>query len=116
MIENKVIDIVQPDLNYNGGFIRGGAGGPDGAQSGNMWICPHNTQTGAASVNICSSRHHAEYRSLHGICVAGGPIRRRRGTRRISKFVMVSFPVPTGPGLGLTFDPEYLKKATVVKA
>ncbi len=27
-----------------------------------------------------------------------------------------AIPVPTGPGLGLTFDPEYLKKATVVKA
>ena len=25
-------------------------------------------------------------------------------------------PVPTGPGLGLTFDPEFLKKTTVVKA
>ena len=25
MIENKVIDIVQPDLNYNGGFIRAAA-------------------------------------------------------------------------------------------
>jgi len=24
-------------------------------------------------------------------------------------------PVPTGPGLGLEFDPEFLKKATVVK-
>jgi L-alanine-DL-glutamate epimerase-like enolase superfamily enzyme len=25
-------------------------------------------------------------------------------------------PVPTGPGLGLEFDPEFLKKAAVVKA
>jgi L-alanine-DL-glutamate epimerase-like enolase superfamily enzyme len=25
-------------------------------------------------------------------------------------------PVPAGPGLGLEFDPEFLKKATVVKA
>jgi L-alanine-DL-glutamate epimerase-like enolase superfamily enzyme len=24
-------------------------------------------------------------------------------------------PTPTGPGLGLEFDPEFLKKATVVK-
>jgi L-alanine-DL-glutamate epimerase-like enolase superfamily enzyme len=25
-------------------------------------------------------------------------------------------PVPTGPGLGVSFDPDFLKKATVVKA
>ena len=25
-------------------------------------------------------------------------------------------PVPTGPGLGLEFDPDYLKKATLIKA
>ncbi len=28
------------------------ARGPHGAQGANLWICPHNTQTGAASVNI----------------------------------------------------------------
>ncbi|HEY2014418.1 MAG TPA: mandelate racemase/muconate lactonizing enzyme family protein, partial [Bryobacteraceae bacterium] len=51
MIENKVIDVVQPDLNYNGGFIRA-ARVARMARKANMWICPHNTQTGAASVNI----------------------------------------------------------------
>ena len=51
MIENKVIDVVQPDLNYNGGFTRA-ARVARMARKANMWICPHNTQTGAASVNI----------------------------------------------------------------
>ena len=32
MIENKVMDVVQPDLNYNGGFIARRARGADGAQ------------------------------------------------------------------------------------
>ncbi len=51
LIENKYIDIVQPDLNYNGGFTRA-ARVARMARKRNMWICPHNTQTGAASVNI----------------------------------------------------------------
>src|SRR5437764_980361 len=51
MIEKKFIDIVQPDLNYNGGFIRA-ARVARMARKANMWICPHNTQTGPASVNI----------------------------------------------------------------
>src|SRR5687768_9951798 len=32
MIENRVFDIVQPDLNYNGGFIRAARCGADGAR------------------------------------------------------------------------------------
>ena len=52
MIENKVIDVVQPDLNYNGGFIRAARVARMARKANNMWICPHNTQTGAASVNI----------------------------------------------------------------
>ncbi len=51
MIENKVMDVVQPDLNYNGGFTRAARVARMARQAG-MWICPHNTQTGAASVNI----------------------------------------------------------------
>ena len=51
MIDNKVMDVVQPDLNYNGGFIRAARVARMARKAG-MWICPHNTQTGAASVNI----------------------------------------------------------------
>src|SRR5688500_15452201 len=51
MIENRVFDIVQPDLNYNGGFIRA-ARVARMAREAKMHIVPHNTQTGAAAVNI----------------------------------------------------------------
>jgi L-alanine-DL-glutamate epimerase-like enolase superfamily enzyme len=50
MIENKVIDGAARS-NYNGGFICA-ARVARMARKANMWICPHNTQTGAASVNI----------------------------------------------------------------
>lgn len=114
MIDNKVMDIVQPDLNYNGGFIRA-ARVARMARKVNMWICPHNTQTGAASVNILQfaattpnigpwmeyvSRKAPKKESWFSpnFDIKGGVI-----------------PVPAGPGLGLEFDPDFLKNATVVK-
>ncbi|MEK7406256.1 MAG: mandelate racemase/muconate lactonizing enzyme family protein, partial [Acidobacteriota bacterium] len=51
MIQNRVVDIVQPDLNYHGGIIRA-ARVARMARAAKMWIVPHNTQTDAAAVNI----------------------------------------------------------------
>src|ERR1022692_3545839 len=44
MIENKVIDVVQPDLNYNGGFISGPRVAGVARQGEHKWFCSHNTQ------------------------------------------------------------------------
>ncbi len=113
-IENGVMDVVQPDLNYNGGFTRA-ARVARMARKRNMWICPHNTQTGAASVNIL---HFAA--STPNI----GPYMEyvHRGEKNEEPWYSPNFkirngaiPLPTGPGLGLTFDQDFLKKATVVK-
>ena len=85
MIDNKVMDVVQPDLNYNGGFIRA-ARVARMARKQNMWICPHNTQTGAASrqhpdtsppPRPTSARRWSTSRAVRP--------RRNPGTRRISK-------------------------------
>jgi L-alanine-DL-glutamate epimerase-like enolase superfamily enzyme len=115
MIENRVLDVVQPDLNYNGGFTRA-ARVARMARKSDMWICPHNTQTGAASVNI-----------LHFAATTpnAGPYMEyvHRSEAKVESWYKPNFaikngviPVPTGPGLGLEFDPEFLKKAAVVKA
>jgi L-alanine-DL-glutamate epimerase-like enolase superfamily enzyme len=115
MIENKVIGVVQPDLNYNGGFTRA-ARVARMARRVNMWICPHNTQTGAASVNIL---HFAA--STPNI----GPYMEyvHRSEAKAESWYKPNFairdgaiPLPTGPGLGLEFDPEFLKKATILRA
>jgi L-alanine-DL-glutamate epimerase-like enolase superfamily enzyme len=115
MIENRVMDVVQPDLNYNGGFTRA-ARVARMARKANMWICPHNTQTGAASVNILQfaastpnigpwmeyvHRSEAKPESWYkpNFAIRNGVI-----------------PLPTGPGMGLEFDPDFVRKATVVKA
>ncbi len=114
MIDNKVMDVVQPDLNYNGGFIRA-ARVARMARKVNMWICPHDTQTGAATVNILQFAATTpnigpwmEYVS--------------RKTPKKESWYSPNFdikdgviPVPPGPGMGLEFDPDFLKNAAVVK-
>jgi L-alanine-DL-glutamate epimerase-like enolase superfamily enzyme len=107
------MDVVQPDLSYNGGFIRAARVARMARKAG-LWICPHNTQTGAASVNIL---HFAS--TTPNI----GPFMEYVWRKPVNKESWYSpnfeikdgvIPVPTGPGLGLEFDPDFLKKARVV--
>jgi L-alanine-DL-glutamate epimerase-like enolase superfamily enzyme len=113
MIDNQVIDIVQPDLNYNGGFVRA-AKVARMARKVNMWICPHDTQTGAATVNIL--QFAATTPNI-------GPFMEYVSRKQPKKESWYSpnfdikdgvLPVPTGPGMGLQFDPDFVKSATVV--
>jgi L-alanine-DL-glutamate epimerase-like enolase superfamily enzyme len=114
MIENQAIDVVQPDLNYNGGFTRA-ARVARMARKVNMWICPHNTQTGAASVNIlqfaASTPNIGPYMEYVHRAEA------KPESWYTPKFAIQTavIPLPTGPGMGQQFDPEFLKKATLVK-
>lgn len=114
MIENRVIDVVQPDLNYNGGFIRA-ARVARMARRADMWICPHNTQTGAASVNILQFAATTPNIGPYMEYVWRAPQRKESWYSPNFEIKNGVIPVPTGPGLGLEFDPEFLKKATVVK-
>jgi L-alanine-DL-glutamate epimerase-like enolase superfamily enzyme len=115
MIENRVMDVVQPDLNYNGGFTRA-ARVARMARKVNMWICPHNTQTGAASVNIL--QFAAATPNI-------GPYMEyvHRSEAKPESWYKPNFAIkngvialPTGPGMGLEFDPDFIKKATIVRA
>jgi L-alanine-DL-glutamate epimerase-like enolase superfamily enzyme len=115
MIDNKVIDVVQPDLNYNGGFIRA-ARVARMARKANMWICPHNTQTGAASVNILHFAASTPNIGPYMEYVSRGPAKKESWYTPNFEIKNGVIPLPTGPGLGLEFDPEFLKKAAVVKA
>jgi L-alanine-DL-glutamate epimerase-like enolase superfamily enzyme len=108
------MSVVQPDLNYNGGFIRA-ARVARMARKANLWICPHNTQTGAASVNIlqCASATPNIGPYMEYVWRAAP----RKESWYTPNFEIKNgvIPTPTGPGLGLEFDPEFLKKATIVK-
>jgi L-alanine-DL-glutamate epimerase-like enolase superfamily enzyme len=114
MIDNHVMSVVQPDLNYNGGFIRA-ARVARMARKANLWICPHNTQTGAASVNILTFAASTPNVGPFMEYVWRAPPKPE--SWYTPNFVIKNgvIPLPSGPGLGLQFDPEFVKKATVVK-
>src|ERR1700735_1723764 len=115
MIENRVMDVVQPDLNYNGGFTRA-ARVARMARKANMWICPHNTQTGAASVNILQFAASTPNIGPYMEYVWRAPAKKESWYLPNFEIQNGVIQVPTGPGMGLEFDPDYVRKATVVKA
>jgi L-alanine-DL-glutamate epimerase-like enolase superfamily enzyme len=113
MLQNGVMAIVQPDINYNGGLIRAKRVARIAAEMGRS-IVPHNTQTGANSVNIvqfasCTS-NATEYMEYPW-----------RAPQKAPGWYSPDFKindgklaVPTTPGMGLEIDPGWLAGATVV--
>jgi len=113
IIDNKVCDVIQPDLNYNGGFIRAARVARMARKAG-MWICPHNTQTGAASVNILQFAATTPNIGPWMEYVSRGPTKKESWYAPNFEIRNGVIPVPSGPGMGLEFDPEFLKLAKVV--
>ena len=115
MMENRVMDIVQPDINYNGGLVRA-ARVARMARRFRMKIVPHSTQTGPGAANMLQFAS-----SIPNI----GPYMEFpwRKPRKLESWYSPDFPVrdgkvkvPTGPGLGVEIDPGYLKKCEEVTA
>ena len=115
MINNRVLDVVQPDLNYNGGFTRA-ARVARMARKANLWICPHNTQTGAASVNILQFAACTPNIGPYMEYVSRGPAKKESWYSPNFEIKNGVIPLPEGPGMGLEFDPDFVKKAAVVKS
>jgi L-alanine-DL-glutamate epimerase-like enolase superfamily enzyme len=112
MVKNRVVDIVQPDVNYNGGFIRTVQVARMAAAAGRA-ITPHSPAAGfravtmlqfaAATPNIGA---HMEFR--------GAPHRKETWCSPAVEIKAGKVRVPDGPGLGLEIDPAYLAKAEKV--
>ena len=113
MLQNGVMGIAQPDINYNGGLIRAKRVARM-AESLGKTIVPHNTQTGATSVNIVQfascTKNTGPFMEY--------PWRRPQETpgwyKPDFKIVNGSIRAPDTPGMGLEIDPDYLKTATVI--
>ncbi len=114
LIENRAIDIVQPDINYNGGFIRAARVARMAREAG-ITIVPHNTQTSASAVNIL---HFAAATPNIGPYMEF-PFRGKEETESwfTPQFTIKNgfIGIPTGPGLGVEIDPTYLAKAKKVE-
>jgi L-alanine-DL-glutamate epimerase-like enolase superfamily enzyme len=112
MVRNRAVDIVQPDVNYNGGLIRACRVAQMAAAAG-MPVTPHSPQPG---VSVAYMLHfasctpnvggHMEYRAE--------PPKKEAWYTPDLQVRNGAVPVPTGPGLGITVDPEILRKAEKV--
>lgn len=113
MIENRALDIVQPDINYNGGFIRTARVARMAAKAG-LTIVPHNTQTGASAVNIAQFASAIPNIGPHMEFPFRGRDENEPWFSPHFKIVDGAIEVPPGPGLGIEIDPAYLAKAQKV--
>jgi len=114
MIKNRVVDIVQPDLHYYGGFIRS-LRVARMADAAGMLCTPHMSGSGLGFLDVA---HFAscmpnptpfhEFKGDTDIPVSSptSSLKCERGTIR----------VPSGPGFGVTIDPAYVRAAVKVTA
>jgi L-alanine-DL-glutamate epimerase-like enolase superfamily enzyme len=113
MMKNGVMNIVQPDINYNGGLIRTARVAKMAAAVG-MKIVPHNTQTSAASVNILQ---FASCTPNIGSYMEHSWRRPQQSQSWFSPNFIINngkLNIPDGPGFGVEFDPDYMSRAEVV--
>jgi L-alanine-DL-glutamate epimerase-like enolase superfamily enzyme len=110
MLETGVMQIVQPDLNYNGGFIRAARVARMARRHG-IPIVPHNTQTGAAGVKIL---HFAAATPNAGDFMEYPWRKPPKPEPWYSPNLEIrngAIQLPSGPGLGIEIDPKYLAAA-----
>jgi L-alanine-DL-glutamate epimerase-like enolase superfamily enzyme len=115
MIQRRVVDIVQPDLNYCGGIIRACRVARMAREAG-MTIVPHNTQTDAAACKIlqfaAATPNIGPYMEFPHREIPK-PVSWYTPNFMIQNGVVK---VPQTPGLGVDFDPDYMKEAERVQA
>jgi L-alanine-DL-glutamate epimerase-like enolase superfamily enzyme len=113
MLRNGVMTIVQPDINYNGGLIRAKRVARIAERLG-MAIVPHNTQTGATSVNILQFASCTKNAAPFMEYPWRAPQKPTTWYQPDFKITDGNIRVPDSPGMGLEIDPDYLAKSSVV--
>jgi len=101
--------VVQPDIYYNGGLLRTMTVARMAAEKG-IGIAPHNSKSGAEEAHllqfVSSVPNPKACKSTTD--VPGVP------SLEYSPQIVIkngALEIPTGPGLGITIDPEVLRKA-----
>jgi L-alanine-DL-glutamate epimerase-like enolase superfamily enzyme len=113
MLRNGVMSIVQPDINYNGGLIRAKRVARIAEKLGKT-IVPHNTQTGATSVNIVQFASCTSNAAPFMEYPWRAPQKTPTWYKPDFKITDGKLRVPDAPGMGLEIDPAYLQAAAVV--
>ena len=113
-ILNRVVDVVQPDLHYYGGYIRAARVARMAAAAG-LQCTPHMSGWGLGYLNalhfmsfIPNAGSHMEFKGLSNISFhcSSSSLKCEKGIIR----------VPSGPGFGIDLDPDYIRKAKRMRA
>jgi L-alanine-DL-glutamate epimerase-like enolase superfamily enzyme len=113
MIEHRGVDVVQPDLFYFGGFVRSIRVARMAATAG-MACTPHMSDGGLGYLYVAhfassvpNAGAHQEYKGRDQalpVSSETSPLLSVNGMLR----------VPSGPGLGVTIDPAFVKSAAAI--
>jgi L-alanine-DL-glutamate epimerase-like enolase superfamily enzyme len=112
MIANRGVDIVQPDLHYGGGFIRATQVARMAAAAG-MTVVPHMSGGGLGYLDVVQFASftpnigpHMEFKGNATLPVScdTSSLKCEQGQVRC----------PSGPGFGVTIDPDFVRQAQVV--
>jgi L-alanine-DL-glutamate epimerase-like enolase superfamily enzyme len=114
VIENRGVDVVQPDLHYGGGFVRATKVARMAAVAG-LSVVPHMSGGGLGYLDVV---HFASFTPNVGPFMefkgnAKLPVNCATSTLKSEKGIVT---VPTGPGFGVEVDPEFVRRAKPVTA
>jgi L-alanine-DL-glutamate epimerase-like enolase superfamily enzyme len=109
MIDDRVVDLVQPDMMYNGGLIRA-LRVAEMAAGVNMLVMPHSPKIGAEGAAVIQfgsvAPNLGPHQEWHGRAVTFPSWYTPAFEIRQGRVA-----VPTGPGLGVEYDPEIWERA-----
>jgi len=113
MVKNRVADIVQPDLDYNGGFVRTMRVARLAAAA-EMAITPHGPQGGLSTAYLVhfasATPNMGKFQEYNA-----APQKREAWFEPSLEVKNGVIKVPTGPGLGITIDSTLLRQSEPVK-
>jgi L-alanine-DL-glutamate epimerase-like enolase superfamily enzyme len=111
-IENRGLDVVQPDLHYYGGYLRATRVARM-AHAAGLTCTPHMSGWGLGYLNalhfmsyIPNPAAHLEFKGLSDI-----PFQCDTSSLTCKDGIMR---VPSGPGFGIDLDPDWVRKAEVI--
>jgi len=111
LIENAALDIVQPDLLFFGGFVRS-IRVARMAEAAGLPIVPHMSGFGLGSLHVLHFAsvvpNSLDYQEFKGD--KDGLPYEVIGTGKPLEAVDGEIDIPTGPGLGVRFDPDYMRQ------
>lgn len=112
MLRQRVVDIIQPDIMYNGGMIRNCQVAQWAAHHG-IAVMPHSPKVGAEAAAVLQfasmTPNLGPYQEVHG--ESSAPESWYSPDFHISKGAIS---VPTSPGLGVSYDPEIWQHARLL--